>query len=133
VGGGAAVGGGTGSGGGAACDIAAILNRNCGAADCHGTATKVPTVTDLNFFTPDLEARVYNKPASYLGVENPEACPTTKELLIDPAGLESSLMWKKITETHSCGEAMPDGVTFDEMETNCYKLWLEGILANPPQ
>lgn len=108
--------------------------KNCSASTCHGTPTAPPgeTGSQLDLFSAGVEERVYNMPAGYKNVMNPEACPATPELLIDPAGLEASLMWKKITKTHSCGLDMPQLVTFDENETACYKGWLESILASPP-
>jgi len=111
-----------------------ILKANCSAASCHGTATMPPgdTGSGLDLFSPGVEGRAYNQPADYKNVKNPEACPTTPELLINPAGLDSSLMWMKITKTHACGDDMPQLVTFDETETACYKAWLESIIANPP-
>jgi hypothetical protein len=138
----AAAGGDTATGGSAACDINKILNANCSATTCHGvaaketppTAAKPPTVSDLDLFVADVEGAILNKPATYKGVDkskaaNPDACPTTAQLLVDPAGLETSLMWMKVTKTHSCGDEMPNGVKFDEVETACYKSWLEDMIG----
>jgi hypothetical protein len=149
VGGGAPAGGagagGAAAGGAAACDIDFVLNRNCSAVSCHGTPAATTPVekpamppnelgSGLDLFSPGVEARVYNKPGSYTNVADPTTCPTaTPELLIDPAGLDTSLMWKKIQGTQACGEQMPNGgITFDDTETACFKAWLESILAAPP-
>jgi hypothetical protein len=138
---GGAAAGGAAAGGAAACDINKILNANCSATTCHGvaaketppTAAKPPTTSDLDLFVADVEGAILNKPATYKGVDkskaaNPDACPTTAQLLVDPAGLETSLMWMKVTKTHSCGDEMPNGVKFDEVETACYKSWLEDMI-----
>jgi hypothetical protein len=130
--------GGMASGGAPACDIPKILSLNCSATTCHGTATKPPTSSDLDLITAGIEGRIYNKPATYKGVDvstaaNPAACPSPAQLLLDPAGLETSLMWMKVAKTHSCGDEMPNGLTFDATETGCYKAWLEGIITSPPK
>jgi hypothetical protein len=136
--GGGAAGGAAPAGGGAGCDIPKILNLNCAASTCHGTANKPPMTTDLNLFVADLESVLLNKPATYKGVDkstaaNPTACPSPAQLLVDPAGLETSLMWMKVAKTHSCGDEMPNGITFDATETGCYKAWLEEMIAKAPK
>jgi hypothetical protein len=116
--------------------MAKVLQANCSAVTCHGTSLKPPTISDLDLASPGVGMRIYNRLASYKGVEfsiadNPGACPSTAELLLDPAGLDTSLMWTKVTGAHSCGDLMPSGVIFDPAETACYLAWLEGIIANP--
>lgn len=55
----------------------------------------------------DLETRLVNVPATYHNVLHVEDCPTTPELLVDPANVEQSLLLRKLMNTQACGDEMP--------------------------
>lgn len=95
------------------CDLPLALSY-CGGGTCHYDTASLEAGSDLalwsresNALLPGVEARLVNVPATYHNVHNPEACPTEPELLINPTDVEQSLILKKLTGTHACGNEMP--------------------------
>jgi hypothetical protein len=94
------------------CDLPAAIEY-CGGATCHyDDAADLGSSLALwdretQQIPPDVESRLINAPASYHNVLSPDACPAEPELLVDPANIEQSLMLKKLTGTHVCGDEMP--------------------------
>lgn len=127
-------GGTTGAGGG--CDVPDLLNKRCGTAICHGTATD-PTADlpgNVNLLAPGVESRLYNVDAKYENISSGNLdCPTTPEKLIVPGNLQGSLMYTKVNGGHACGSKMPNVGTMNEEQIACYNDWLAGLVANPPQ
>jgi hypothetical protein len=54
-----------------------------------------------------VEAQLVNVPANYRNVPDPDDCPNEPELLVDPAGVDSSLIIDKLLGTQTCGDEMP--------------------------
>lgn len=114
------------------CDARPIFEERCSGAICHGENGEEGPAGGVDLVSPGVEDRVYNVAASYKNVSDPEACPSTPELLINPASPEASLMLTKLSGTHSCGDAMPipnpPGLSSSEQE--CIRRWVLSVIEN---
>lgn len=124
----------TGAGGSApaACDVTPYFSMACNDAICHGTPTDgEPSPGGIDLESPGLAARMYDVDATY---PTASGCPTPAEKLIDPAGAEQSLLYKKLARTHSCGMGMPSPgiLPVNPTDVECVKSWIEDVIANPP-
>jgi hypothetical protein len=112
------------------CDVNAAM-FSCQGSVCHGQPGLASTITlgaGLDLFTADRETVLVNKEASYIGVLDPENCPTPGELLIDTANPMASLILTKLTEgAHACGSLMPSAGTIDAMQMACVQEWVIAV------
>lgn len=116
----------------AAC--AEIVFSKCGGAICHTGDGTEPPPGGVELTSPGYPARLYNQPAQYPGIAASATCPpAVPEKLVDPAGVEASLLWKKISASHTCGDAMPPiGDALEQSEVNCLQSLISEIIASPP-
>ena len=94
------------------CDLPTVISY-CGGATCHnddaealGSSLALVSSTSQQMLA-DVESRLVDVPASYHNVLSPALCPSEPELLVDPAGVEQSLLLKKVLGTQTCGDEMP--------------------------
>jgi hypothetical protein len=121
------------TGGGISCDVDAAM-VSCQGIICHGAPGTAPAITlgaGLDLFGADRVSKLINRPAKYTAVANPEACPTTPELLINSQNPAASLMVTKLQGTQLCGEVMPFGLTIEEADKQCILEWVNLIATDP--
>jgi hypothetical protein len=94
------------------CDLPTVITY-CGGATCHNDNARdlgsglALVSSDTQEMLGDVEARLVNAPATYHNVLSSAACPSEPELLVDPTGVEQSLLLKKVFGTQTCGDEMP--------------------------
>jgi len=121
------------TGGSLSCDIDAAM-VSCQGIICHGGPGMAPAITygaGLDLFGADRVSKLLNQPAKYTAVANPDACPTTPELLINSQNPSASLMATKLQGTQFCGEVMPFGLTIAEADKQCILEWVNLIATDP--
>lgn len=110
-----------------------IFFSQCSGAICHGGGSTPPR-GGIDLVAPGYPARLYDQSASYPSVAASDMCPpTTAEKLIDPAGVEASLLWKKVSSTQTCGDAMPPPTGLEGADQECLRSLIQEIIAKPPQ
>lgn len=109
------------------CDMEA-LHKRCALAGCHDTAASA--ITGLDLTTPNFPTDLIGLEATYMvtDLEKP-SCPTTPELIIDPANPLQSLILKKIRGEQTCGDPMPQTIPLDEGAIQCFEEWTLGVVA----
>src|SRR5690606_10788598 len=110
------------------CDMEA-LHKRCALAGCHDTAASA--ITGLDLTTSNFPNDLIGLEAVYL-IEDPDeaaTCPTTPELIIDPANPLQSLLLKKIRGEQTCGDPMPLTTPLDEGAIQCFEEWTAGVVA----
>lgn len=112
----------------------AIFAGPCSGSICHTGDGTEPPPGGIDLTSPGYPARLYNQPATYPGVTPSATCPpAVAEKLIDPAGVDASLIWKKLSATHTCGDAMPPvGDPLEPAESECLRSLITEIIASPP-
>lgn len=111
------------------CDMEAVFKK-CGGSGCHegDELTPIP-YGGLDFSLPGFPTDLIGLGAAYEGVHNPEACPTTPELIIDPANPLQSLILKKVRGEQSCGDPMPQTLPLSPDQIQCLEKWTLDVVA----
>lgn len=115
------------------CDVTPIFNGRCASGACHGPDEFGAPLGGTDLISEGLEARLLNQPAlAYEATANPESCPSTPELLVDPGDPEKSLLLTKLLGTHSCGAGMPTpfpAAKLSDVEIECVRSWILNVIA----
>jgi hypothetical protein len=111
----------------------AIFLNSCSGAACHTGDEAGPPSGGIDLTSEGYPSRLYNQPATYEGLKPPlNVCPSVPEKLIDPAGVDQSLFWKKLVGMETCGSTMPVGLTLEQSEIDCLHSLVTEIIATPP-
>ena len=116
------------------CDVEAVLRTSCGRVGCHRPDF---LVAGLDLYTPGVQARLIDVPATYADITcpNPDGGPLPVECvpvecvpgakLIDLENPDRSVLLKKLAGTQDCGDQMPlpPGMLSDS-ERTCLEEWL---------
>ncbi len=105
---------------GPGCDPTPIFESKCSTSICHEGPDPLGSVDLVN---GDIAQNVLGVQAAYAGVTDPENCPATPELIVDPNNVEESLLLKKLLGTYSCGSAMPVGLPLEADQIECIREW----------
>ena len=90
-----------------------ILAMRCAEGGCHDAATRAAS---LDLITPDVGARLYNRPAvGGLG------------LLIDAVSPDSSVLVRKLTPAPPFGAQQPPGAPLDPATIDCIRRWVRTV------
>lgn len=111
------------------CDPTDIFADRCSGSICHGAGDAGPPGGGVELIAAGFESGLVDQPASYPNLSD---CPTTAELLIDSSDPSASLMLKKLTGTHSCGDGMPvpyPVTALSDDEYACVELWVNDLAA----
>src|SRR5690606_9904036 len=82
----------------------------------------------LDFSLPGFPTDLIGLEAAY-NVFDPEACPTTPELIIDPVNPQQSLILAKVRGEFSCGDPMPMVAPLSAEEIQCLEQWTLDVVA----
>jgi hypothetical protein len=111
-----------------ACEVNEAM-QTCQGSICHGSPGIPSALTlggGLDLFAEDRNTALVDRPATYQGVANTEACPAVPELLVDTENPNDSLIIKKIEGRQACGASEPITLVeaFSDENRQCITDWV---------
>jgi hypothetical protein len=104
------------------CVASVLASQSCVA--CHSIASASIIGAGLVLEGSNLGARLSTTRATYDGAINKTNC-MDGALIIDPESPRESILWKKVTGTQACGDAMPPGSGLRGDNLACIQNWID--------